>query len=72
VTVDDDGPGIPESARTRVFRRFDRLPREQHYPGTGLGLAIAAAMASVANGSIAVETSPAGGARFIVRLPLLV
>jgi two-component system, OmpR family, sensor histidine kinase MprB len=72
VTVDDDGPGIPEAARARVFRRFDRLPREQHYPGTGLGLAISAAMAAVANGSIAVETSPAGGARFIVRLPLLV
>ena len=71
VTVDDDGPGIPEAARDRVFRRFDRLPREQHYPGTGLGLAISAAMASVANGSIAVETSPSGGARFIVRLPLV-
>jgi signal transduction histidine kinase len=71
VTIDDDGPGIPEAARSRLFRRFERLPRDAHYPGTGLGLAISAAIVDVANGSIAVETSPAGGARFTVRLPLL-
>jgi signal transduction histidine kinase len=71
VTIDDDGPGIPEAARSRLFRRFERLPRDRHYAGTGLGLAISAAIADVANGSITVATSPAGGARFIVRLPLL-
>jgi signal transduction histidine kinase len=71
VTIDDDGPGIPESARSVVFRRFHRLDRDQHSPGTGLGLAISAAIVAVADGSLAVETSPAGGARFIVRLPLL-
>ena len=71
VTIDDDGPGIPEAARSRLFRRFERLPRDRHYTGTGLGLAISAAIAGVANGSITIATSPAGGARFIVRLPLL-
>lgn len=71
VTVDDDGPGIPEAARDQLFRRFQRLPRDAHYPGTGLGLAISAAIVAVANGSIAVEASPGGGARFTIRLPLL-
>jgi signal transduction histidine kinase len=70
VTVDDDGPGIPEVERAELFRRFYRLPRDPQHPGTGLGLAISAAIADVVGGSIAVATSPAGGARFIVRLPL--
>jgi signal transduction histidine kinase len=71
VTIDDDGPGIPQAARSRLFRRFERLPRDQDHAGTGLGLAIAAAIVAVGNGSIAVESAPSGGARFIVRLPLL-
>jgi signal transduction histidine kinase len=71
VTIDDDGPGIPQAARGQLFRRFGRLPGDPNYPGTGLGLAISAAIVAVPNGSIAVQTSPAGGARFIVRLPLL-
>jgi two-component system OmpR family sensor kinase len=71
VTIDDDGPGIPEAARGQLFRRFGRLRGDRHYPGTGLGLAISAAIVAVASGSIAIQTSPAGGARFIVRLPLL-
>jgi signal transduction histidine kinase len=71
VTIDDDGPGVPEAARGQIFRRFGRVPGDPNYSGTGLGLAISAAIVAVVNGSIAVQTSPAAGARFIVRLPLL-
>jgi signal transduction histidine kinase len=70
VTIDDDGPGIPEEARSRLFRRFQRLPRDEHDAGTGLGLALSAAIVAIADGTIAVGTSPAGGARFTVRLPV--
>jgi signal transduction histidine kinase len=70
VTIDDDGPGIPQAARSQLFRRFERFPRDPQYAGTGLGLAISAAIVAVAGGSIAVESSPTGGARFSVRLPL--
>ncbi len=69
--VDDDGPGIPEPERERVFDRFHRLdsPRTRDAGGTGLGLAIVRELVAAGGGSVAVETSPAGGARRRVRLP---
>src|SRR5262249_13522382 len=38
--VEDDGPGIPEGERNKVFTRFYRLARDQNRPGSGLGLSI--------------------------------
>jgi len=69
--VDDDGPGIPEQDRERVFDRFHRLdsPRARDAGGTGLGLAIVRELVASAGGSVAVEQAPAGGARLRVRLP---
>jgi len=70
ITVDDDGPGIPEHERERVFERFVRLDESRHRAGggTGLGLAIARDVAESHGGSIEVERSTLGGARFVVRL----
>jgi signal transduction histidine kinase len=69
--VDDDGPGIPESDRDRVFDRFTRLdsPRTRDAGGTGLGLAIVRELVAAAGGTVTAERSPAGGARLRVRLP---
>ncbi len=69
--VDDDGPGIPVEDRSRVFERFTRLEsaRRRDTGGAGLGLAVVAATASSMGGSVRIEDSPLGGARFIVRLP---
>jgi signal transduction histidine kinase len=69
--VDDDGPGIPEPERERVFDRFHRLdsPRTRDAGGTGLGLAIVRELVLSAGGTVAVEQAPAGGARLRVRLP---
>ena len=69
--VDDDGPGIPEPDRERVFDRFHRVdsPRTRDAGGTGLGLAIVRELVASAGGTVAVEQSPAGGARLRVRLP---
>ena len=71
LAVDDDGPGIDPIDRERVFERFTRLDeaRNRDGGGAGLGLAIARAVVDAHRGSIAVETSPLGGARFLVRLP---
>ncbi|PYY34396.1 sensor histidine kinase [Curtobacterium sp. MCPF17_011] len=73
LTVDDDGHGVPEADRTRVFERFVRLDegRARDAGGSGLGLAIVDAVVRGHGGSVTVSAAPGGGARFTVRLPLL-
>ena len=68
LSVDDDGPGIPDDLRPRLFERFVR-GRGESGSGSGLGLAIVRAVAVAHGGSVAIERSAAGGARFVVRLP---
>jgi len=70
VTVDDEGPGVPEADRERVFQAFFRgaaAAGRRH--GYGLGLSIADAAVRAHGGRIAVERSPKGGARFRVGIP---
>jgi len=71
LTVDDDGPGIAEDQRTRVFERFVRLDeaRDRDAGGSGLGLAIVAEVVAAHDGSVTVDRSPLGGARFTVTIP---
>jgi two-component system OmpR family sensor kinase len=65
--VSDSGPGIPEDLRERIFDRFVRAERTGG--GSGLGLSIVRAVAEAHGGSVSVDASPNGGARFLVRLP---
>jgi signal transduction histidine kinase len=71
LVVEDDGPGIPEAQRQRVFERFVRLDeaRARDAGGSGLGLAIVQQIVTAHHGTVAVSTSGLGGARFVVRLP---
>ena len=71
LTVDDDGLGVPSHERERIFERFVRLDeaRARDAGGSGLGLAIVRAIAEAEGGSVRVEDSPQGGARFAVLLP---
>ena len=72
IAIDDDGPGIEKSAREAVFRPFFRLDQSRNTEtgGTGLGLAIARDIARAHGGDIHMKTSPHGGLRVLVRLPL--
>ena len=71
LTVTDDGPGIPEQMRDRVFERFTRLDdaRSRDAGGTGLGLAIVRDIVTQHGGSVRVEDGRPG-ARLVVELPL--
>ncbi|NJP27200.1 MULTISPECIES: HAMP domain-containing sensor histidine kinase [unclassified Microbispora] len=72
LAVSDDGPGIPSHERERVFDRLYQLTTESRRgdAGSGLGLSIVREIVKTHNGSVWVEPSPSGGARFVVQLPL--
>ncbi|MEU8987037.1 ATP-binding protein [Streptomyces sp. NPDC048558] len=70
--VADDGDGVAEADRERIFERFVRLDeaRTRDDGGAGLGLAIARDVAQRHGGTLTVRDAPAGGALFELRLPL--
>lgn len=72
LVVSDDGDGIAEADRERIFERFTRLDaaRCRDRGGTGLGLAIVRDILRAHDGTIKAGESASGGARFVVRLPL--
>jgi two-component system sensor histidine kinase BaeS len=70
-TVDDDGPGLPPTDASHAFDRLyapERAPARRG-PGSGLGLAIVRELVAGMGGTVTAGPSPAGGARFEVRLP---
>jgi len=72
ITVDDDGPGIPEDQREEVFKSFYRIDnsRNPETGGVGLGLTIARDVIRSHGGDIILSDSPLSGLRARVRLPL--
>ena len=69
LSVIDNGPGIPDSAKTSVFRRFYRADsarnNKQHF---GLGLCIAYEIITLHQGTITVQDTPGGGSTFLISL----
>ena len=60
VSVADDGPGVPEAERARIFDRFYRLERSRSTPGSGLGLALVAAVARLHDASVSLADAGPG------------
>jgi len=77
LSVRDEGPGIPEAERSRIFDKFYRSPTRYASGGTGLGLAICKAIVEAHGGTITVAPPApreggdiaAGGAEFVISLP---
>ena len=66
--VSDNGPGVPEEYRERLFEPF--VSSRRHGRGAGLGLAVVYAIVTEHGGEIELDPSAGPGARFVVRLPL--
>lgn len=71
--VQDDGPGIPPEARSRVFERFYRVDRarSREAGGTGLGLSIVKHIVQAHGGVVAVDSDLGRGSRFHFTLPVM-
>jgi light-regulated signal transduction histidine kinase (bacteriophytochrome) len=67
--VSDQGLGIAEAHRERIFQMFQRLHTAEEYPGTGMGLAICRKVAERHGGRLWVECPPSGGSVFCLWLP---
>jgi signal transduction histidine kinase len=72
IAVEDDGPGVPESERERIFAPFYRLPgpRSPGDTGLGLGLALVRQVARYHGGDVTYIARQPTGSRFEVRLPV--
>jgi two-component system phosphate regulon sensor histidine kinase PhoR len=71
LTVEDEGPGMPDADLTRVFERFYRVEQSRALDpgGTGLGLAIVKHLVGLHGGRVSAANRPQGGATFTVHLP---
>ncbi len=70
ICVIDDGPGIPEYARERIFERFYSLPRPHKAKSTGLGLPFVREVALLHGGTVDIQNRPQGGVCACLQLPL--
>jgi signal transduction histidine kinase len=68
LSVEDDGPGVPEDRVGTVLARGGRLDETQ--PGSGLGLAIVAEVVEAYGGALTLGRSPLGGLRVELRFPM--
>ena len=68
-SVEDQGDGIPEEAKQRVFNKFYQMDSSHKQEGNGLGLALAKQIVDSCHGDICVEDGSDGGCRFLVKLP---
>lgn len=67
----DEGPGVPQAERERIFDKFHRVDRsDRQRAGTGLGLAICRGFVEAMEGTIAAGDRPEGGAVFTISLPV--
>ncbi|MBP6732478.1 MAG: HAMP domain-containing histidine kinase, partial [Chitinophagales bacterium] len=67
--IADNGIGIPEAYREKVFQIFQRIATTQKYSGSGIGLTICKKIVDSMDGKISIENNPGGGSIFRITLP---
>ena len=74
ITVQDNGVGMTDEQRSRLFHQYERIERDdiKNIPGTGLGLYLVKSLVELHGGEITCEAGPDGrGSLFVVRLPVV-
>jgi PAS domain S-box-containing protein len=69
IEIADNGIGIEEAYRERIFRMFQRLHPRETYPGTGIGLALVERIVDRHGGRVGITGNPAGGSTFWFTVP---
>ncbi|MEO7803400.1 MAG: ATP-binding protein, partial [Actinomycetota bacterium] len=69
ISVEDEGPGVPEEFKQKAFEPFQRGGQNLHAPGTGIGLTLVARFSELHGGKAWIEDRPSGGAVFLVSIP---
>ncbi len=69
ITVEDEGPGVADELKEKIFEAFSRGPEAEDLPGSGIGLSLVARFAELHGGRAWVQDRPGGGASFRVFLP---
>ena len=71
IAVSDEGPGVPEAERERIWGAYYRLERERKsaIAGTGIGLAVVRELIDKHGGIVRVEDGESGGVRIVIELP---
>jgi signal transduction histidine kinase len=71
IRIEDEGPGIPASGRSKIWEPFHRLERDSNsaVAGSGIGLALVRTLTVAHGGRVSVEEALHGGSRFIVEIP---
>lgn len=69
IEVSDSGDGIPAAEQSRIWERLYRVDKSRSQRGLGLGLSFVKAIVEAHGGEVAVESEPAHGSRFTIRLP---
>ena len=69
IRVADNGVGIPEDKRKRIFEIFERIENQSNADGTGIGLSTCKSIVERMNGSISVESNQPEGSVFVIELP---
>lgn len=69
IDVADEGPGVPEAKREKIFEAYGQADESHRRMGTGLGLTVSRALARILGGDITVADAPGGGALFTLHLP---
>lgn len=67
ITVEDDGPGVPVDQRERILKRGERL--DTQFPGQGIGTAVVVDIVDSYGGTLHLQDSSLGGAKFIITIP---